>query len=85
MPPKRSPPSQTKGVSAAPSRPQPQSSGVGGALRTTYNALTARENQSVVRSVGMFGGILGGLEEGEEGARDEEGLSDGARNNIYIY
>lgn len=62
MPPKRAP-TATPTTSSAKSNGrrlgsgQPQSgvSQVGGALRNTYEALTAKENQSVVRAVGMFG------------------------------
>lgn len=56
MPPKRAPPTNNK-ASTTPRAHQPQSTAgsVGGAFKTTYDALTARENQSVVRAVGMFG------------------------------
>ncbi|KAL2042047.1 hypothetical protein N7G274_005235 [Stereocaulon virgatum] len=61
MPPKRGPTAaQTSSVSrssAISKRPRggESTSSVGNALRNTYDALTAKENQSVVRAVGMFG------------------------------
>ncbi|KAL2051401.1 hypothetical protein ABVK25_008268 [Lepraria finkii] len=61
MPPKRAPTatptSSTSRSSAVNKRPRgdDSTSSVGNALRNTYGALTAKENRSIVRAVGMFG------------------------------
>jgi len=56
MPPKRAPTttSSSRGLTAASQTAQGQSS-MGQVLRSGYDTVTARENQSVVRAVGMFG------------------------------
>ena len=57
MPPKRNPPSSTGGKRIAPRHgplaPEPNTAGT--YLKLAYTTLTAKENQSVVRAVGMFG------------------------------
>lgn len=55
MPPKRTPvPARSRGP---PSR-QPEPGTIGGALKNTYDALTAQENRSVLKAVG-FAGVSG--------------------------
>lgn len=83
MPPKRAQPSSSsKSTSAATSRSQPTQStagSVGVAFHNVYDAVTARENQSFVKAIGMFGvscvflsfGFLG--DKGDGGGWGKEG------------
>ena len=60
MPPKRAPPTSRPSARASgPPARQEQPGTIGGALRNTYDALTAQENRSVLKAVG-FAGVSGG-------------------------
>lgn len=55
MPPKRAPPTTKPSTAPRAQPPQSAAGSVGDTFKNTYDALTAKENQSVVRAVGMFG------------------------------